>query len=110
MGSNTKMLYNVDLVFCIDATASMTHLIGTVKQNAINFQKDLAAAMEGKKKSINQLRIRIIAFRDYLADQENAILGTKFFTLPQDTDLFVHSVNSIAAFGGGDDPRTGWRP
>lgn len=31
-----KMTYNVDLVFCIDATGSMEYLIDTVKQNALN--------------------------------------------------------------------------
>lgn len=107
MGSNASMPYNVDLVFCIDATASMTPLIDMVKKNAINFQMDLAAAMEAKKKQINQLRIRVIAFRDFLADQNDAIMATGFFTLPQDTDLFVRSVSSITAFGGGDDPEDG---
>ena len=107
MGSNASKPYNVDLVFCIDATASMTPLIEVVKQNAINFQKDLVSAMELKKKQISQLRIKIIAFRDFLADKSDAIMATGFFTLPQDMDLFVRAVNGISAFGGGDDPEDG---
>ena len=107
MGSNASMPYNVDLVFCIDATASMTHLIEMVKKNAINFQSDLAVSMEAKNKRINQLRIRVIAFRDFLADHDDAIMATSFFTLPQDTDLFVRAVSGITAFGGGDDPEDG---
>jgi len=107
MASNISKPYNVDLVFCIDATASMTPLIDTVKKNAINFHKDLAAAMGGKNKTINQLRIRVIAFRDFIADHNDAIMATGFLTLPRDMDLFVRSVNSISAFGGGDDPEDG---
>lgn len=108
MGSNTTSKpYNVDLVFCIDATASMTPLIDIVKRNAINFQKDLAEAMEEKNKKINQLRIRIVAFRDYIADKNDAMMATGFFTLPQDMDLFVRAVNDITALGGGDDPEDG---
>lgn len=47
MGSNlsTKLTYNVDLVFCIDATASMGGLINTVKQNAINLYQDIMETM-----------------------------------------------------------------
>lgn len=107
MGSNASKPYNVDLVFCIDATASMTPLIEMVKRNAISFQADLATAMEAKDKKISQLRIRIIAFRDFIADQNDAIMATNFFSLPQDTDLFVRAVNGISAFGGGDDPEDG---
>lgn len=51
-------------------------------------------------KSIDQLRARLIVFREYLADGADAMLATRFFTLPQENDLFVRAVNSIMAFGG----------
>ena len=85
MGSNYKdsdIHYGVDLVFCIDATGSMGPLLDTVKQNALNFYKDFMATMEEHEKSVEQLRIRIIAFRDYYYDREDAMLVTDFFTLP----------------------------
>ena len=88
MASNLKMTYNVDLVFCIDATGSMSGVIEMVKQNAINFYYDVSKAMETKGKNINSMRIRIVAFRDYKADGEDAMLTTDFFTLPVDADLF----------------------
>ena len=37
MGSNYKVTYGVDLVFCIDVTMSMAHILDTVKQNALRF-------------------------------------------------------------------------
>ena len=55
MGSNmsTKVTYNVDLVFCIDATASMGDLINVVKVNAINLYQDIIQTMAQKQKVIN---------------------------------------------------------
>ena len=107
MGSNYKMSYNVDLVFCIDATASMDGLLDMVKQHALSFHQDLADAMAKKRKTINQLRIRIVAFRDYKYDGEDAMLTTDFFMMPQDQDLFERCIREIEANGGGDDPEDG---
>lgn len=107
MGSNYKVSYNVDLVFCIDATASMVGLLDMVKKHALSFHKDLSDSMAKKKKNINQLRIRIVAFRDYKYDGPDAMLTTGFFTLPQDQDLFERCIRGIEAVGGGDDPEDG---
>lgn len=108
------MDYTVDMVFCIDATGSMEDFIGSqtkiinmVKQNALNFYADLTAAMSNKHKYVYQLRVRIVAFRDYLADGENAMLVTDFFMLPQQAAEFEACVNSITADGGGDIPEDG---
>lgn len=108
------MDYTVDMVFCIDATGSMedfsgsqTKIINLVKQNALNFYTDLNEAMAAKRKAVRQLRVRIVAFRDYLADGENAMLVTDFFMLPQQATEFEACVNSITADGGGDIPEDG---
>lgn len=82
MGENYLFKYNVDMVFCIDATASMRPVINTVKNNALNFYNDVTAAMEKKGKHINEMRIRVIAFRDYLADGDAAMMVTDFFGFP----------------------------
>lgn len=108
------MDYAVDMVFCIDATGSMEDtsgsqqkIINMVKQNAINFYSDLTTSMTAKGKSVRQLRVRIVAFRDYLADGDKAMLVTDFFLLPQQTAEFEACVNSIHADGGGDIPEDG---
>lgn len=108
------MDYTVDMVFCIDATGSMedfsgsqVKIINLVKQNALNFYTDLNKAMEAKRKAVRQLRVRIVAFRDYLADGAEAMLVTDFFNLPQQADHFEACVNSITAKGGGDAPEDG---
>ncbi len=107
MGSNYKMKYNVDIVFVIDATGSMSDLIDIVKNNAINFHSDIQEVMSKKGKTIQDFRIKVIAFRDYIADGEDAMLRTDFFNLPDETEEFKETVNSISAFGGGDEPEDG---
>ena len=104
-------MYNVDLVFCIDATGSMAmeRMLEMVKEKALSFHKDLTSFMENMNvpKHINQLRIRLIAFRDYIADGADAMLTTNFFKLPEEQDLFEKAVRGITAQGGGDDPEDG---
>lgn len=110
-GHGANVLYNVDLVFCIDATGSMQmeHLLEMVKEKALSFYHDLTDCMESldNPKHVNQLRIRLIAFRDYLADGMDAMLTTNFFILPQERELFEEAVQGITAQGGGDDPEDG---
>ena len=103
MGSN-YLNYNVDIVFCIDATMSMYKLLDKVKANALNFHRDLTVIMESKGKKVNQLRARVVAFRDYVYDKEKAMLVTDFFNLPQQSLDFANCIKSIVPEGGGDDP------
>ncbi len=108
MGSNYRRLtYNVDIVFCIDSTGSMVDFIDMVKKKAISFYDDLINAMEAKNKHIDNVRIKIVSYRDYLADGENAMMSTEFFTLPEQSLEFSNTVKSIEAFGGGDEPEDG---
>ncbi len=109
-----SMDYTVDMVFCIDATGSMedfsganNKIINMVKQNAVNFYGDFCRIMMEKDKKVRQLRVRIVAFRDYLADGEHAMMVTDFFQLPQQSAQFEACVNSIRADGGGDIPEDG---
>ena len=107
MASNFKLTYNVDMVFCIDCTGSMDNIIDIVKNNALNFYQDVTQAMEVKSKHIDQLRVRVVAFRDYLADGKDAMLVTDFFKLPEQAADFEKCVRSLRADGGGDDPEDG---
>ena len=109
MGSNykNKMSYEVDLVFCIDATMSMDPILDKVKKNALNFYQDFQNEMDAKGKKVSQLRIRVVAFRDYYYDREKAMMVTNFFQLPEQADEFEKCIKSIVPSGGGDDPEDG---
>lgn len=104
MASNYALKYNVDIVFCIDATMSMYKILNKVKSDVLNFYNDLVSAMEAKGKHVDNLRARVVAFRDYVYDKEDAMMVTNFFALPQQSEQFASCINSITPKGGGDDP------
>jgi hypothetical protein len=98
--------YAVDIVFCIDATGSMSPVIGAVKDNVRSFNDLLSRAMAQKSKSISQLRVRVIAFRDFTDNVDDAIQFTDFFTLPAQREEFEAFVSGLRADGGGDEPES----
>ena len=110
MASNYQITYPVDIVLCIDCTGSMRHIIDIVKNNALRLHGDLKAAMEKKSKPLGRTRVRVVAFRDYLAymkDNLPPMLATPFYDLPAEADKFAAAVRGLEAIGGGDDDEDG---
>jgi hypothetical protein len=101
------MSYAVDIVFCIDVTGSMTPIIDQVKANALAFYDDVQSNLIEKGKNVAQLRVRVIAFRDFAADGPAALEESNFFTLPDERAGFSEFVNGLIAQGGGDAPESG---
>jgi hypothetical protein len=99
--------YAVDIVFCVDVTGSMTPILDQVKANALRFYSDVQSNLSEKGKNIDELRVRIIAFRDILADGDAALQESPFFALPGDEVGFSEFVNGLVAEGGGDAPESG---
>ena len=58
--------YCVDIVMCIDATGSMSPILNEVKKNALSFYTKFKESMEENGKNIEDLRIKVIVFRDYI--------------------------------------------
>ena len=113
-GNYENKKYDVDLVFCIDATGSMKPWLDKVKKNAENLYDDLCAKMKAEHRDIARMRVRLIAFRDYAAaaneDKKNNILPmltTDFFNLPEERKEFSDCLASIQPIGGGDVPEDG---
>lgn len=95
----------VDIVFCIDVTQSMTPIIDTVKNLTLDLYDDLITDMrESNNRIVRQLRVKVIAFRDYYCDGPYAMEESKFFTLPDQKTEFRNFVASLEAKGGGDVP------
>lgn len=104
----STLSYAVDIVFCIDCTGSMEPVLEQVKSSALVFHQRLTEAMGQKRKHISSLRIRTIAFRDYLHDRpDDVMLATPFFQLPQESADFDAAVKMLEPFGGGDEPESG---
>lgn len=105
--NSTELKYNVDIVMCIDATASMGPFLNLVKNQALNLYDDITRTMAQKDKFIDELRVRVIAFRDYIADGDDAMLMSGFFSLPAQATDFEQMIQSITPKGGGDYPEDG---
>lgn len=91
---------NIDIVFCIDGTGSMTPCIDNVKNNARRFYADFAKAMTDMGSDIDMMRIKIIVFRDYKSDGQNSMVESAFFELPTEEAEFSAYLDSIHATGG----------
>jgi len=105
--SHGALKYAVDIVLCIDATASMAHVLDDVKASALSFHDKLSVEMAAKGKSISQLRIKVIAFRDFGDCADDALEQTDFLTLPDRAVEFDKFVHGLEADGGGDIPESG---
>ncbi|MER5260669.1 vWA domain-containing protein [Actinosynnema sp. NPDC002837] len=105
--ANGNLQYAVDIVLCIDATMSMNGTLEKVKESALSFHERLASAMEEKGRSISQLRLKVIAFRDFGDRADDAIDETQFLTFPEGAVEFERFVRGLTARGGGDIPESG---
>src|SRR5215210_1318202 len=99
--------YAVDIVFCIDVTGSMTPIIDQVKANALRLYDDVQSNLTEKGKNVDLLRVRVLAFRDFAADDAAALQESPFFALPSERGGFSEFVNGLVAEGGGDAPESG---
>ncbi len=99
--------YAVDIVFCIDVTGSMTPILDAVKSNALRFYDDVQTNLTAKGKNVDELRVRVVAFRDLVADGEAALQESPFFRLPAEQGGFSDFVNGLIPEGGGDAPESG---
>ena len=101
---NQGFTYAVDIVFVIDATASMGGIIDQVKAGALRFHDELGDAMGQKGKAVDTLRVRTVVFRDFYAEDAEPLAASEFYTLPGDQDEYTRFVHAIRATGGGDEP------
>ena len=100
--------YAVDLIICIDATGSMTPVIDLVKSNALGFYKEIENRMKERQKNVDQLRAKVIVFRDYWADKPDEVMvSSDFFDLREQSSEYADFVSLIYAKGGGDEPENG---
>ena len=99
--------YAVDIVFCIDVSGSMTPILDAVKSHALGFYDDVQTNLTAKGKNVSQLRVRVVGFRDIVADGEAGLEESPFYTLPTERTGFSEFVNGLVPQGGGDAPESG---
>lgn len=94
-----------DIVYCIDLTSSMRPIINKVKETAVTLHDNLQKKMrDSYSRSIKQLRVKVIGFRDAYCDGELSFEVSDFFYLPEEAEEFKHFVDRLEAKGGGDLP------
>lgn len=102
-----NLQYAVDIVMCIDITGSMNPVLDAVKESSLRFHQRLHGMMASKGKEISQLRLRVVAFRDFGDNPDDAIEQTGFLRLPEQAAEFERFVRGLRATGGGDYPESG---
>ena len=70
--------YCVDIAMLIDATGSMSPIINEVKENAMAFCTRFHEVMEVMGKNVDELRIKVIPFRDYAYDGAQAMEDKRY--------------------------------
>jgi hypothetical protein len=102
-----NLRYAVDIVLCIDTTMSMRPVLESVKSSALSFHERLSSVMAEKGKGISQLRVKVIAFRDYGDRADDAMEETDFLQLPGSAGAYEDFVRRLEPRGGGDAPESG---
>lgn len=97
-----KEKFNADVVMCIDCTSSMSSIIGTIKNNALNFYPDIQKRCIEQGKEILSMRVKVIAFRDFC--DEKPFEESSFYSFPEQENEFKYFVHNLKDYGGGDDP------
>jgi hypothetical protein len=102
-----NLRYAVDIVMCIDVTGSMRPVLDSVKDSALSFHERLERMMAEQGKSVSQLRLKIIAFRDFGDNADDAVEETDFLVFPEQAADFEKFVRHLEPSGGGDRPESG---
>ncbi len=97
--------YHFDIVFCLDVTDTMNACYPIIADKICSlyevFSTKLHERSDGKDKM--KLRVRIVAFKDYMSDMD-AMTESDFFELGEDLDKLKAFLGSIEVNGGGDPP------
>ncbi len=103
---------NIDLVACIDVTSGMAGQLDALGTYLLSLRERVERRMTECSCTIGllQLRVRVIAFRDYGVD-EAPMLASRFFVLngangpqPAEREALRAFLDTIGAQGGGDEP------
>ncbi|MEI7742685.1 MAG: FHA domain-containing protein [Chloroflexota bacterium] len=90
-----QVVGNLDLVFCIDVTASMEDDIASVKAAASGIVDKIATKGAG-------YRVAVVAYRDWNDTEGYALFED--FGFSSDKATIVSNINSLSVGGGDDDP------
>ena len=106
MSTSDFTKYQVDLVICLDVTASMGDILENVKRSALEMQARLERAANVARKSISDLRLQVIPFRDLEWEGSEAIWSSPWYDLPAQSEKLKEFLDTLKAKGGGSAPES----
>lgn len=106
-----KKKYEFEFVLCADTTGSMmlSDFFEELKESLPSFRKNFIEFLQ-KSAGVNpddsdiDIRLKLISFKDYAFDAENAMQESRFFTLDAEADDLRKFMDGIELGGGGDEP------
>jgi hypothetical protein len=102
-----QFTYHVDLVLVMDATMSMTPVIDQTKKRALGFHDQLDTALDAAGKRVDQLRIRVVVFRDLAFNRDRSLVTSPFFGLPAENEAFADWVKAVKLEGNDTNTESG---
>lgn len=99
IGQPFNMDYSIDIVLCIDGTATMHSTIDEVKSELLSFPQKLIDEAEVWDRVIESLRVKVIVFRDCESGQ--SIEESEFFKFPEQETEFKSHISCIELQCGG---------
>lgn len=94
--------YCVDVCFVIDGTSGTAGFRDTVRIAAQSFLKRLVETMEVGEKRIDELRAKLIVYREFSHDGAEALTESAFFDLPVQGEEFCRCMDRVAVGSAGD--------
>lgn len=103
------MRFAVDLVMCIDGTASMEGFLLYLRKQALDLWQNISemADVVGMSLRSDWFRVKVIVFRNNKEDGETAMEESAFFMLPdpQGAKAFNEFIQGFEPHGNGDKPK-----
>jgi len=103
-GSGKKVKGIVDIVFLMDATASMSSCIEAVKNNINSFIDSICDSTK-QDNPVGDWRAKVVGYRDFLDDADAKALEDNPF-VHNDANALKAQLAALEAVGGGDEPES----
>lgn len=99
---------NIDIVFCIDCSVGMADHLATVREKVKTFYPEFIVRLIEQGDSVQSCRCKIIGFRNYEMDGQEAMFQSQWFDVSDGHDEELDAcLNDLQARGGGVDRNSG---
>ena len=94
---------NIDMVFVLDVTGNMGFFVDRFRRNLLPMLRQRLS----ERAETAKIRFRIITFRDYMSDGEEAIYRSRFYLMPEEEAELNRELQRVECYGGGDSTENG---